>query len=143
MIRQDLWLYPILEILHILGFVVLVGAALMFDLRLLGVSSSISVIKLSRHLLPWSRRGLFLIIPSGFLLFITDAASLAANPVFWVKLTLIALAGINVLLFHQWVFTSSASWDTHISAPVVAKIIAVVSMLLWVAVISCGRLLAY
>lgn len=143
MIRQDLWLYPIIEIIHIIGFVVLVGAALMFDLRILGVSESISVTKLADYLLTWSRRGLFLIIPSGFLLFITDAVSLAGNPVFWLKLSLIALGGANAVLFHWIAFKSVKSWDSYQSAPVAAKVNAFASIILWLSVICCGRLLAY
>lgn len=143
LIRQDLWLYPILEIVHILGIVVLVGPALMFDLRMLGLSKNISVVNLADHLLPWSRRGLFLIIPSGILLFISNAVSLADNTVFWIKLGLIAVAGVNAMLFHRIFFASVAKWDTYASAPVTAKIIALTSMVLWITVICCGRLLAY
>lgn len=142
-IRQDLWLYPILEIIHILGFVMLVGAALMFDLRILGLARDISVIRLADHLLCWSRRGLWLVVPSGILLFITNAISLAADPVFWIKLSLIILAGINALLFHRKVFPSVTRWDTHADTPAIARMIAIASMVLWIAVISCGRLLAY
>lgn len=143
MIRQDLWFYPVLEIIHIIGFVVLVGAALMFDLRILGVSENLSVVKLADHLLPWSRRGLFMIIPSGFLLFITDAVSLANNSTFWIKLSLIAIAGANALLFHKTVFKSVENWNSHQSAPIAAKIMGLISMILWISVICCGRLLAY
>jgi len=52
--RQSLWLYPIVEILHIIGFVVLVGSAAMFDLRLLGFSRQLPVTGMERHLLPWA-----------------------------------------------------------------------------------------
>ncbi len=142
-IRQDLWLYPILEIVHIVGIVLLVGPAWMFDLRILGFAENISVVKLADHFLRWSRRGLFLILPSGLLLFITQAATLVANPVFWLKLSLIGLAGLNAWLFHRLVFTSVSSWDSHKATPVAAKMIALASLMLWVMVISCGRLLAY
>jgi len=48
--RGDLWLYPMVEVVHILGFSVLFGAVLMFDLRVLGLSKSIEVTALARHL---------------------------------------------------------------------------------------------
>jgi hypothetical protein len=63
-IRQSTWLYPFLEIIHITGIVLLVGPAFMFDLRILGFSKHLSVSGLERHLLTWSMRGLFLVIPS-------------------------------------------------------------------------------
>ncbi len=70
-IRQSMWLYPALEIVHIVGIVVLVGAAFMFDLRLLGFSKRLPLPRLASYLLPWSARGLLLIVPSGILLFST------------------------------------------------------------------------
>ena len=63
--RHWLWLYPIVEIVHILGFVLLIGAAMMFDLRLLGISARIPVSDLARLRLPWSRVGLGRVAVSG------------------------------------------------------------------------------
>lgn len=142
-IRQDLWLYPVLEIVHILGIVLLVGPAFMFDLRLLGWSKEIPVGRLADHLLPWSRWSLLLIFPSGLLLFITNASSLAQDVTFWLKLGLILLAGLNTLLFHRLVFTSVYRWNRAMPAPLPARVIAVSSIVLWTAIICCGRLLAY
>ena len=63
--RQWMWLYPAVEILHILGFIVLVGAAFMFDLRLLGWSRDLPVAGMARHLLRWARASLLLVVPTG------------------------------------------------------------------------------
>ncbi|MDQ3537136.1 MAG: hypothetical protein M3421_16075 [Bacteroidota bacterium] len=142
-IRQDIWLYPILEIIHIIGFVFLVGAAIMFDLRLLGFSKNISITSLSKHLLPWSQASFFIVVPSGLLLFITNAVSMSNNNIFWIKLSLIILAGLNALLFHLTVFRTVANWDINCATPASAKYIAIASILLWLTVIACGRLLAY
>jgi hypothetical protein len=67
--RHWLWLYPIVEIVHIAGFVVLVGGAAMFDLRLLGVSRRFPVTGMARHLLPWARASLVLVVPTGLMMF--------------------------------------------------------------------------
>ena len=143
-IRQSLWLYQALEIMHIVGIVLLVGPALMFDARLLGLSPSLDVTSLSRHLLPWARRSLILlIIPSGFLLFITNAVSLAGDAVFWLKLSLLAVAIVNAFIFHRFVFRPGNSWDSNKSLPTGAKVNAVLSIVLWLMIIACGRLLAY
>jgi Family of unknown function (DUF6644) len=141
--RHWLWLYPIVEIMHILGFVLLVGAAAMFDLRLLGVSARLPVSDLARHLLPWSRTGLLLVVPSGLAMFSAHATEWIANPAFWVKLSLIALAGLNAWTFHRFTFRSVATWDRHVAAPGAARASAVASLGLWLGVVSCGRLLAY
>src|SRR3989442_14729471 len=93
--RRWEWLYPMTEIAHIVGFAVLVGAAIMFDLRLLGVSRQFPVIGMARHLLPWARASLVLVIPSGLMMFIAHADEFAGKPVFRLKLALIATAGLN------------------------------------------------
>lgn len=142
-IRQSLWLYPGLEIIHIIGITLLVGAAFMFDLRLLGFSTYLPVVGLADHLLPWSRRGLALVIPSGILLFITNALALSTDPTFWLKMSLLILAGINVAIFHKITFRSPATWNERRATPKGAKLAALASIVLWIAVITCGRLLAY
>jgi hypothetical protein len=141
--RHWLWLYPIVEILHIVGFVILVGAAVMFDLRLLGLSRHLPAADMARHLLPRARTGLLLILPSGLLMFSAHATEWAASPVFRLKLLLLAAAGLNAALFHCGVFRSVAVWNQEVTAPATARGAAVVSLLLWLGVISCGRLLAY
>ena len=141
--RGSIWLYPIVEIVHIVGFVVLVGAAVMFDLRLLGVSPALPASGMARHHLPWARAALLLVVPSGLAMFTAHATDFASNPAFRVKLILLATAGLNALIFHRGVYRSVAGWESHAAVPASARVAAVVSLLLWVGVISAGRLLAY
>ena len=142
-LREDPWLYPGVEVCHILGFVILVGAAAMFDLRLLGLSRALSVQALAGHLLPWARAGLGLAAPTGLLLFISDATALAANPAFQVKLILIVLAILNTVVFHRWTARSLASWDVARPTPLGAKLAAIASLVLWAGAVVGGRLIAY
>ncbi|WP_266204952.1 DUF6644 family protein [Pontibacter kalidii] len=141
-IRQSAWLYPFLEILHILGIVLLVGAAFLFDLRLLGYARKLPLPDLAHHLLPWSGRGLYLIIPSGILLFSTNAVALAGDPVFHIKMIMLAVGGLNAGVFQKYLAPASAEWG-HTKTPWAAKGVAVCSIVVWVVVIACGRLLAY
>src|SRR5919106_4310338 len=97
--RESAWLYPTVETVHIIGFVVVVGAAAMFDLRLLGASRTLPVTETARHLLPWSRAGLLAVVPSGLLLFVSNAPALSINPAFRLKLVLLAAAAANALMF--------------------------------------------
>ncbi|MGH7304349.1 MAG: DUF6644 family protein [Candidatus Rokuibacteriota bacterium] len=141
--RQSLWLYPIVEILHILGFVILVGSAAMFDLRLLGLSRQLPVTGLERHLLPWARASVLLIVPTGGLMFIAHANEFADNPAFRLKLLLLVLAALNAAIFHLRPFRKVAEWDRGSPAPLAARFAAAFSLMLWTGVIACGRLLAY
>jgi hypothetical protein len=141
--RQWLWLYPAVEIVHILGFVVLVGAAFMFDLRLLGQSRALPISGLAAHLLRWARLSLVVIVPSGALMFAAHATEMADNPAFRVKLALIAGAFVNAAVFHRVPFRSVGDWDIDVRAPGAARFAGVASLVLWTGVIACGRLLAY
>ncbi|QBZ89776.1 hypothetical protein EPZ47_13940 [Pseudomonas viciae] len=141
--RSELWLYPLVEVVHIIGFSVLVGAVVMFDLRILGLSTGIAVTALARHLLPWAVAALLLIVPAGLMMFSAHPHDFAGNKVFVLKLCLIAAAGINALLFHVGTYRSVEQWNTGHKAPSLARIQALASMMLWTSVILCGRLLAY
>ena len=142
-VRESPWLYPAAEFLHILGFVLLVGAAVLFDLRLLGLSRDISISALAAHVLPWARAGLALAAATGVLMFLSEASATAANPAFRVKLLLVAAGVANALVFHRWPFRSVQSWDRHVRAPAAARVAAVLSLLTWVAALAAGRLIAY
>jgi hypothetical protein len=141
--RQWLWLYPIVEILHICGFVILVGAAGLFDLRLLGMSPQLPVADMARHHLRWARFSLAIVVPSGLMMFTAHATEMAINPAFRVKLVLIAAAGLNAAVFHRGPFASVNAWDRDTTTPLAAKLMALSSLGLWAGVIACGRLLAY
>ena len=141
--RESLWLYPAVQTLHIFGFAVLVGSIVMFDLRLLGLSKRIPVRLLAAHLLPWSLGSLILVVPAGLLLFLTDAGSLISNRAFVLKMLLLTGAAINATAFHLGVFRAAAAWDITLPAPAAAKVHAVISLLIWAAVLTCGRAIAY
>ena len=141
--RQWLWLYPAVEIVHIAGIALLVGSIVILDLRLLGMSRSLPVRRLAAHILPWSAASFALIVPSGLAMFVAHASDLLANALFPLKICLILLAGANAGIFHAGVFRGAAQWDVDVMPPLAARVAAAVSLLLWFSVIACGRLLAY
>lgn len=140
--RSSLWMYPIVEIVHIVGIVLLVGSVAMFDLRVLGFARTLPLRALGQHLLPWSAAGLALVVPAGLMMFSAHPHDFAGNRVFQLKLSLIAAAGVNALLFHRGVYRSVPAWDRG-RAPPLAQVQAAASLAIWIAVICCGRLLAY
>ena len=138
--RSSSALYPAVEILHIFGFVVLVGSILALDLRLLGVGRAIPIHPMAQLLLP-SRLGFLLAISMGFLLFSADAAHVVRNAAFQAKLLLIAAALVIIVIAHAGPWRRVALWRSE--APRGAKIAALMSLLLWLAVVCAGRLIAY
>ena len=141
--RQWLWLYPAVEIIHITGIALLFGSIAVLDLRLLGFSQEISIRTLTKHVLPWTAGAFLLIVPSGLAMFTAHASELIGNPVFALKMCLLLGAGVNAAIFHAGVFRSAADWDVNVTPPAAARAAAAVSLLVWMSVIACGRLLAY
>ena len=141
--REWLWLYPAVEIAHILGFIVLVGSVVMFDLRVLGLSRRIPVRALARHLLPWSWGALVVIVPTGLAMFSAHAADFLGNRAFQLKMALLLAAGMNAAWFHTGPYQTVKDWDLDAPAPLAARLSVAFSLLAWVGVVSCGRLLAY
>ncbi len=140
--RQSPMLYPAVETLHIVGFSILIGSIVAFDLRVLGFGGSVPIEDAARHLLPVSWAGFALAAPMGLLLFTTEATSIAANPSFIVKMSLLVLAGANALAFHLGPWRVVASWADG-RAPSIARVGAGLSMGLWLGVLAGGRLIAY
>jgi len=145
--RQWLWLYPSVEIVHITGIALLFGSIAVLDLRLLGFSRTLSARQLARHVLPWTAASFLLIIPSGLLMFTAHATEFIQSDVFVLKLGLILAAGLNAALFHTVTFRTADVWDAEemrkLPPPPSARLAGAVSLLLWISVIACGRLLAY
>jgi hypothetical protein len=141
--REWLWLYPIVEILHISGFAMLVGSVVMFDLRVLGIAKHIPLRALSRFLLPWSWGAVLLVIPTGMMMFSAHAADFLGNPAFQLKMALLLAALMNTAFFHTGPYQGVANWDRDAVAPIAARVSAALSIVIWFSVISCGRLLAY
>lgn len=145
--RQWLWLYPSVEIVHIVGIALLFGSIAVMDLRLLGVSRSIPVRTLARHVLPWSAGSFLLIIPSGLLMFTAHATEFIDSEVFVIKMLLILAGGVNAALFHTITFRTADVWDSEemrrLPPPPSARAAGALSLAIWISVIACGRLLAY
>ncbi|MBU0724423.1 MAG: hypothetical protein KJ904_18585 [Alphaproteobacteria bacterium] len=146
--RQEAFLFPAVEIIHILGFALLIGAIAVLDLRLLGWRSTLlppAVLPaglLARLVLPVSITGLLLAIPSGLMLLATEATSIGVNTAFLVKLGLLALALLNILLLHRGIWRHIAEWESA-APPARVRVAALASLLLWVGILIAGRMIAY
>lgn len=141
--RQWLWLYPIVEIVHLAGIALLFGSIAVLDLRLLGLSRALPVRRLAAHVLPWTAAAFLLIVPSGLMMFIAHASDFIQSSVFVLKMGLILAAGANAAILHAGAFRGAAGWDVERLPAPAARVAAGLSLLLWLSVIACGRLLAY
>jgi len=133
--------YPVANLIHLLGLVMLIGGIGVLDLRLAGAFRRLPVETLWRYLLPMAIAGLVLLVPAGLVMFAADASSLAVSTVFRWKLALIVLALANVAAFHLLWRGRLARWDVH--PPIGGRVMAAGSLVLWLLVAGLGRWIAY
>jgi hypothetical protein len=137
----SIWAYPTILTLHTVGLGIVVGASAVIDLRLLGYGRRIAL----PTLLPLFRIiwwAFALNAASGIVLFMSEATTKGKQPVFFIKLTLIALAVVTTALMTR-LMTPSASADDVAAPGARGKSMAIASLLLWAGAITAGRLMAY
>ena len=143
LMRESLWLYPSVEVLHILGFAMVLVSVLLFDVRVLGRQDHLAVDDMGRFLLPAAWLGMGMAAVTGFMLLATQAVDIGTQPVFWIKMGLVVVAGINALVFHRWCLRHLYRWNRLTRAPWRARLVAVMSIAAWLGVLVSGRLIAY
>ncbi len=134
--RLSRWGYAGVNALHVLGIALLVGAITSLDLRLLGWHRRLPLAPLRRLLQPVALAGFSLALGAGLLLFLADPIGYAAMPLFWLKLSLIAIAIANALALNLYPGVEHAS-------PRRLRLAGGLSLLLWLAALACGRFLAF
>ena len=135
LVRRSVWAYPVLESVHIAAFAALVGSLLLLELRVFGVQPALPLPAFAWLAVRTALVAFALAAASGSLLFISAATELAANPAFRLKLVLILMAGVNALVFH--------ARDSLRRQDQMARWQAGASLLIWLAVIAAGRMIAY
>lgn len=141
-LRSSTWLYPLVNTGHVVGIALLFGAITPLDLRLMGLGKSVPLHHLARMLIPVSIIGIVLALATGCLLFVTRPLDYIVVPLFGVKMVLVCAAVINALALG-----SSRGWGllgVSASEPRPAwRMAGVLSILLWLGVITAGRLVGY
>jgi hypothetical protein len=142
-IAESTWLFPIVESLHVLALTVVVGSVAMMDLRLLGVGAkdraASEVISSS---LPWAWSAFVVAFCAGALMFSSKAATYYVNLPFRIKMFCLALAAVNMLVFHFFTARGMAAWDRG-TPPGAARFAAACSLTLWVVIVATGRWIGF
>jgi hypothetical protein len=142
-IRDTLW-FPAIETVHIFGLVTLIGTTLALDLRLMDLwLCRWPVSRLMKGLLPWTWAAFIVMVSTGSGLFVSDPMRFFYNTSFQIKMVLIALAGLNALVFQLTVHRSIDKWDIDTTPPIAAKIAGFCSLVLWFSVMAAGRWIGF
>jgi hypothetical protein len=139
-LRNSLWLFPVVEAIHLLGLAVIGGAVLMVNLRLLGLGlTRTPVSELARDTRPYLLGSLTVMLVTGFLLFASEATKCYTHDAFWVKMISLALA----ILFTFTVQAKIVSAQEGTTSPGVSRLVAIVSLVLWTGVGIGGRWIGF
>lgn len=138
--RRSLWLFPVIESLHLIGLALIGGAVLVVDLRLLGFGLGRQPVAiLARDAEPWLIGSLLVMLSTGFLLFMSSAVKCYYLPVFWVKMATLLLALVFTFSIRRRV---AMAVEAGVN-PVWPKVVGAVSLLLWSTVAIAGRIVGF
>jgi hypothetical protein len=143
-IRDSLWLFPLIESTHVIGLTLVFGTIAIIDLRLLGIASTQRSFKrMASDILKWTWAAFALTALTGSLMFITNARVYYHNFFFRTKMSLLLLSGINMLVFELTAGRTIHRWDKARSAPPAGKVVAALSLAIWISIIFMGRLIGF
>jgi hypothetical protein len=143
-IHKKPWAFTTIEVVHVFAVSFVLGTIAIVDLRLLGIASTKRPFaELSRKVLPFTWAAFVVAVIAGLLLFISRATEYFVNPVFWIKMVLIAAAGINMAIFEFITVRDVQKWNLDPTPPVAVRRAGAISIACWVLVVFFGRLIAF
>jgi hypothetical protein len=143
-LHESLYMYPLVESIHVLTLCLFVGMSIVLDLRLLGLTlRRVSVAEVTERLMPWLVAGFVVMLATGLLLFYAIPVRSYQNVFFRLKVIALVLAGVNAWVFHATVHKRVHEWGAAASPPRRARIAGAASLFLWAVIVVCGRMIAY
>lgn len=138
-VRQSLWLFPVLEALHLIGLSVLGGSLLIVDLRLFGVGLKRQRISdLAASARPWLVWSVVFMLTTGTLLFLSEAIKAYYNTSFWVKITTLSIA-----LLYTFAVRERIIRDKTLDTSLRTRLLGGISLALWFTVAAAGRWIGF
>lgn len=139
-VADSTWLFPAVEAVHIVALTVLLGAVIMQHMKVFGVSMKrVPSQQVYRDLAPWTLTSLILILASGYVLMASEAMKAYTSGPFQLKMILLVAA----IGFHYTFFKMAAGAEEERLRPVFRKVVATISLLLWVSVGLAGRAIGF
>jgi uncharacterized protein DUF6644 len=143
-IRNSLYLFPLIESVHVIGLTMVFGTIVIIDLRLLGIASTRRPFTaVASDVFKWTWIAFAVTATTGGLMFITNANTYYQSSYFRAKMTLLVLSGLNMLAFELTARRSVHAWDRHASAPASGRAVAALSLVIWIGVIVLGRWIGF
>jgi hypothetical protein len=139
---ESQWLWPLCEMFHFVGLALLVGAAGIFDLRLMGRLKSIPL-NATMQLRGWAAAGIAINVVTGVMFFVGAPGQYINNPAWWAKVAFLGIAMANVLVFETRHGKRLLIMTADEHTPTSFKVAGAVSIASWAAVLYFGRMLPF
>jgi len=144
LVSQSQWGFAALEMIHVTATTFVFGMITIVDLRLLGLLARGSAVSdLYRDVIPLTWAAFVVAAITGGLLFISQAVAYSANFAFRMKFAVLILIALNMLAFRLFAYPGISKWDRAAAIPLRAKLAGAISLIGWIAVVSCARWIAY
>jgi hypothetical protein len=143
-LHESLFMYPLIESVHVLTLCLFIGMTVLLDFRLLGLGlRGVPLTDITTRLAPWMRLGFVIMVITGAMLFYAIPIRSYQNIFFRAKVILLVAAGLNAWLFHSGVYRRVSEWNMAAIAPKRARVAGALSLVLWAGIIVAGRMIAY
>jgi len=143
-LREAPYPFPVLLMVHLLTIGIVGGMVAMGNLRVLGwAMRDVPVSQVVGQFRPWKWAAFVVLLLTGLLLCASDPMEYYGNKMFWISNGILALAGVNALVFRYGIYRSVTEWDTATETPGRARRWAGVSLFLWIVLIFAGRAIAF
>jgi len=143
-IHQTKWAFTTIEVIHVIAILTVIGSIAIIDLRLLGIApAKRPFTQLARDVLPLTWTAFVLAAATGSLLFISQAVAYFTTTTFWIKMSIMALAAINMLIFEFITVRGVQDWDLKATPPPPARLAGGISLTCWLLVFVFGRVTGF
>lgn len=137
-VKESVWLFPVVEAVHLLALSLLGGALLVVDLRMLGAGlTGTPTAMLARQVRPWLTASVAVLIATGIVLFVSEALKCYYSTPFWVKILTLPVALVFTYAVRQRVAESETT------SRGTAALTGAASIVLWVTVAAAGRWIGF
>ena len=142
--EHNAWAVPAIQSIHIVGIALVMGSVLMIDLRILGWAGMDQTLRQTAGRFgPWLTGSLWLLLATGILMVIGEPGRELISFSFWLKMALVAIGAAVAAVFLRTVKRVERRWEQTLVLRPSIRTLAVVTFLIWAAIIVLGRLIAY
>ena len=142
--NHNSWVIPTIQSIHIVAIGVVVGSVFMVDLRIMGWAGMDQTLRQTTNRFgPWLTGGLYVLLATGGLMVIGEPVRELVTVSFWIKMFLVAVGTLVATVFQISLRKYDQDWEETVCSRASTKWLAILTFLIWVAIIILGRLIAY